>query len=803
MIGTLLQDVRFALRQLRRSMGFTAAVLLTLAIGIGLNAAIFTMVDCVLLRPLGYHDAERIYSLNTRFVQEGRSIPKMGGGDYVDVAHQVKGLEYTAYYQSYEDGLQLDGRSLYLPVAYVSPQFGQVMGVEPLVGRLFSNEPDGQEAMVSSAFARDSFGSTAGAVGKTLRYEGKVRVIVGVLPDGFSFPNKTIVWIEGTASPAVLNRTAYNQRVIGKARRDISEVVLNAELTAFSRQLAASYPEDKLKALEAVPLQEQLVGRIRPTLRLLMASVGVVLLIVCGNVTHLQLVRATRSRREISIRTALGATRSSLARRAGAEVFLLAVMGCGAGVLLAVPALKLLVQMAPADIPRLGEVRLNVEVIGFSFLLSLVTMSITALFPLWRSWRVDPASAMKEDTARGTESRRSGRLRSLLVVGEVALTLVLSVAAILLVRQFIAESQQDLGFSPQRLVALDTHTPGAPGPDGYARRVVALETMLESVRNIPGVQRAAAVRGAPMGSSNSNVGYAVRGVMEFKPGVAHMPDANIIPMTPEYFETMGIPVVRGRGITAGDGANSEKVLVISKSMVEQSFAGVDPIGKQIMCGFDDVTGWWTIVGVVGDVRQDSPGVAPYPTLYVPVAQHPAVASDVQVLVRTHSDAASMAATLQNYFKKNYPAVAVSATTMSDNVSEAARPQRFRTMLFGSFAGISILLAMIGIYGVTAYTVSQRRFEFALRFALGAKRSQVLGVVLRGALLVVTTGIIVGILLSLSLLRIVINLLGKLPTLDVISCTIAALVVLGITLVATLIPAYRAAHVDPMQTLRAE
>ncbi len=412
-MADVMRDLQAAMRQLKRSWTFTFAVLLTLALGIGLNAAIFTMVDCVLLRPLGYRDADRIYSLNTRFLHENRSIAKIGDGDFADLTRGIHLLESVAYYNAFKDGLQTGGRTLYTDVAIASPQFGQVMGVEPLAGRLFLAGTDtaqagGTEAMVGAAFAREYFGSVTGALGQTLHIEGELRTIVGVLPDGFSFPDKAQVWVETRPFPQYPGRSAYNQRAIGKVKPGVTAGQLNAEMATLSRQLSATYPEDKTKALEAVPLQEQIVGKIRPILRLLMASVGMVLLIVCANIAHLQLVRATRLRREVTIRTALGATRLALARRAGLEVVLLAVAGCMAGVMVAVPALKLLIRLAPPEIPRLGDVRLNLDVIAFSFLVSVLTMAVTALLPLWRSWRVDPASAMKQDAARGLESPRIG-----------------------------------------------------------------------------------------------------------------------------------------------------------------------------------------------------------------------------------------------------------------------------------------------------------------------------------------------------------------------------------------------------------
>ena len=311
---SIFQNLRYTLRQLRRSPGFALTVILTLGVGIGLNTAIFAVVDGVVLRPLGYGDAARIVGLQTHFPDESRSIPRLGGGDYSDLSRQVRSLESTAYYQSYSDGIQLNGSALYLPIAMVSPGFPRVMGFQPAAGRLFRAQ--GSEALVSAAFAREHFGSAQAALGRSLRYGGALWVITGVVPDGFSFPGKTAVWFEAKADPDNLARSAYNQQAVGKRRAGVSEAQLAAELAAFSRHLQLAFPEDHNKTLEAISLQAQIVGNIRPTLRLLMGSAAVILLIVLANVTHLQLVRATRELRSAAIRNALGASRAALAAHA-------------------------------------------------------------------------------------------------------------------------------------------------------------------------------------------------------------------------------------------------------------------------------------------------------------------------------------------------------------------------------------------------------------------------------------------------------------------------------------------------------
>lgn len=799
MITLWMQDLRYAFRQLRRSGSFTAAVVLTLALGIGLNASIFTLVDCVLLRPLGYHDAGRIYSIDTRFLDEGRSIPSVGGDDYVDVAANIRSIESIAYYGGGEDGIELNGQSLYLNVAGVSPQFGSVMGVEPVAGRLFHDEPDGAEALVGQAFAEQHFGSAQAALGHALRYGGKVKTIVGVLPAGFSFPDRSAIWLEMKQKPDTPSRTAYNQGAVARVKPGVTSAQVNAELHALSRRLESTYPDDKNKAMEAVSLQDEIVGPIRPMLKLLMGSVMVVLLIVCANIGHLQLVRSTEKRREATIRTALGATMGAIGRRAVIESLLLALAGCGLALVIAEPALRLLTVMAGDQIPRLEDVHLNWDVLLFSFAMSMATMLVTALLPAWRASTVSPAAVLKQDQTSSSESRSARRLRDALIVGEVALTLTLSVASVLLVRQMIAQSRLELGFVADNLLVMDSHV--SVPEDNYAAAYPALLQVTGAIAKVPGVTSVSAAQGIPMGRT-TGVGYAIHGRMEFKPG-EKLPYGNMTAIAPGYFQTMGIPLLQGRALTEADNGGSALVLVVSKELAEKQFPGRSAIGQQIMCGYDDKSGWWTIVGVVGNVRQRTAASPFSQSMYVPLAQHPDRAADAQVVVRTGMDPAALESTLTPMMKRDFPRVAVSSSTMRENVGESTRSQRFRTILFGCFAGVAILLAAVGMYGVTAYTVTQRRFEFALRFALGAQRAQIVGMTLRHGMVVTATGIGLGVVLSAALLRVVGTLLGKFPAFDATSYGIAILGVLAIAGTAALIPSRRASQVEPMRVLRGE
>ena len=823
----MITPLRQALRSLWLSPVFSLTVIATLGIGIGLNAAIFTVVDTVLLRPLGYRNADRIMGIETHLKDSGRSIPRVGGDDYTDLARDVHGLEATARYSSYASGVSLRGASFYVPVAFVSPQFTKIMGVEPVAGRLLNpSDRNGTDVLLNASFARDHFGSISAAVGQTITAQGTIYTIAGVLPASFSFPGRTQLWMEVPSEPITRNRTSYNDRVLGLRRADVSPAQLSAELAGFSLQLQRNFPEDREKSLGSVSLQEQIVGEIRPTLRLLLGSVLVLLLVVSVNLTHLHLVRATRQVRAVSIRTALGASRSALATRALTETLLLACTGTAVALLLAFPVLRAFARFAPPEIPRLSEVHLNLDVLLFSALISVAVMTLATLLPLWRATHLHPASVLRADSSRGTETRGSLRLRNALIIAEISLTLMLSVGAILLTRQLIAQSQQDLGFEAEHLLTLDTHTilstperipPDLPHPSPAAiaartarlhelmeARNARLDATLASVAAIPGVTSVSAIYGAPMSDGGSNGNYAIKGRQIFTASATGLPHANFNPITPSLFSTLGVPLLRGRFFTAEDTLGAPQVLLINHALASTVFPDQDPIGQQIVTGLDESSAdFSTIVGVVGDIRSDSPAQPPSPTIYMPTAQHPAWADDMQLVVRTPLPSAAMSATLRKSLLRSHPEVAIKITTMRENLGEVQRPERFRTLLFALFAAVSILLAAVGMYGVTAYTVSQRRFEFGLRMALGANRSAVLGLVLRKAVAVALFGIGLGVALSLSLTRVLGSVVGTLPAFDAVAYCLAALLILLLAVLATLLPARAAASVDPMNVLRNE
>ena len=656
------------------------------------------------------------------------------------------------------------------------------------------------------------------AVGTAVRFNGQLYTIAGVLPEGFTFPEKTAVWIE-SPEPQVRNRGSYNEHVVARMRPGVSLAALNAQLATFSHQLQRAYPEDGNKALLATSLQSQLVGSVRPTLRLLMGAVAVLLLLVIANLTHLQLVRSARELRAVTIRTALGASRRALATLALADSTLLAGAGALAALAVASVALRLLKRLAPPDLPRLADVHLNPEVFGFSLAVSFAVMLVTALLPVWRSWHLDPATVLRAEASRASASRASVRLRDGLLVAEIALTLSLSVLALLVTRQLLAQSREDLGFTPDHLVLLDAHRVAATtAPAGKqqtpAQQVAAmiaagpaqlalLDSALNTLAEQPGVESVGAIRGAPMGYPGSDASFVIRGKQVFAPPFLNLPSSQIRVITPGVPATFGIPLLRGRALTADDRLDAPKVTLINQTLAHRYFPDSDPLGQQIQSGYDDLDSPWTIVGVVGDIHDDSPAAAPEPTVYIPIAQHPFLTGDLQLVVRTSLPAATAVETLAHALTQAHPDTAVQASTMRESIGESQRADRFRSTLFTAFAVVSLVLAAVGIYGVTAYSVAERRFEFGLRFALGATRPQVLLLVLRHALAVAGVGTLVGLLLSLSLGRVLNSLLDHPPALDLLSPAVAAIALLALSALATLVPARRAATTDPAQTLRSE
>jgi len=802
-VKVLSDDLRFAARQLWKHPAFTVTAMLTLALGIGANAAIFTVVESVLLAPLPYHNAERLAQLETYRSQIGRAIPRVTWPDAMDVRSQSRNLETVSVYNGGKVGVELRDHSAYSIVTFADTNFARVFALRPMAGRLFTAEE--HAAMVSERFARDNFGAAQAAVGQVVRIEGEPEEIVGVLPEGFDYPGGTQVWVASHPQPAWQGRTSFNFKAVALLRDGAGFTQTGTELEALSGRLEAAYPKDNRgKAMRVKPLKEALTGDSRQTLLFLWAAAGLILLIACVNVMHLQLVRSMERQRELAIRRALGSSRWRVMQPVFLESVMVAMMGGAAGVALAFPAVKVLVAMAPKELPRAAEIHLNLWVLGFALALTLGTAIVSAMLPAMRASKVDPADALKCDASRGMTRHGAGLMRDGLVVAEVAATFVLAVGAGLLLRTMMVLNARDMGYQTRQMLVVDADAPVTQEMESL-RAVGMFDELFAQLREMPGVEKVAGVMGLPTGSYGSNGYYETKGG-ETGGGLPVDPDhpawSNFTVASPGYFAAMGIPLKRGRDFGAEDTHESGMVAVISEALAKQSFGAADPVGRQIKCGLD-ADKWMTVVGVVGDVRQESPADVPGATLYMPMTQHPFYANQIHIVLRTTVKPLTLMHAVEERIAKTNPLIARRYTTMDALMDQSIATERFRAALISSFAGVGLVLAMLGVYGTIAYSVAQRRFEFGVRMAFGAERGAILRSVLGHAARLACVGIVAGTVLSVMLARLVTSMLVGVRPADPASLGMVSALLLVTAVCAALAPGWSATRVDPMVALRAE
>jgi predicted permease len=799
-VTVFLDDLRFAARQLWKHKAFTVTAVLTLALGIGANTAIFTVVERVLLSPLPYHNAERLVLLKTYRSQSGRAIPRVTGPDAADVREQAQRLEAVSLYSGGSLGVQLKDHATFTVVTMADANFAKVFAWRPIAGRLYTDADAKHAVVVSERFAQDNFGGAQAAVGQVLGVEGEPQEIVGVVGDGFDYPNGTQVWVASPRAPESKSRTAYNYRAVALLRGSTGIAGAETELKTISQRLQAAYAKENMgKELVLVPLKEALTGDSRATLIFLWAAAGLILLIACVNVTHLQLVRSMERQRELAIRRALGSSRWRVMQPVFLESLLVALIGGAAGVLLAFPTVRMLVAMAPKELPRASEIHLNGWVLGFALALSVATAVVAAMVPAMRAAKVDPSETLKSDSSRGMTRKSAGLLRDGLVVAEVAATFVLAVGAGLLLRTMMALNARDMGYETRQMLVVDADAPATRELDAI-RGVQMFDQLFTELRDLPGVERVAGVMGLPTGAYGSNGYYEPKGGLPVDR--EHAPWANFTVASPGYFGTMGIPLKRGRDFAAEDTHDSGMVVVISESTAKQSYGDADPVGKQIRCGLDSDK-WMTIVGVVGDVRQDSPAERPGPALYMPMTQHPFYANQIHVVMRTAVKPLSLMNAVEGKIAQVNPLIARRYTTMDAMVDQSVATERFRATLISLFAGVGLVLAMLGVYGTVSYAVTQRRFEFGIRMAFGAERGMILRSVLGHASQMACVGIVLGVGLSVTLARMVQSMLVGVQPWDPVSLGMVAMLLLVTALAAALAPGWSATRVDPMVALRAE
>jgi putative ABC transport system permease protein len=816
---TLLQDLRYGFRVLLQRPGFTAVAVLALALGIGANTAIFSVVNAVLLRALPYSDAGRLVRLYTGSDPSTAPNGPLSYPDLLDYRAQSRTLEYVVGYQSVGTVMLVGGgEAERVRGAEVMADLFPMLGAKAERGRVFTREEDaaGGPAVVviSDGLWRRRFGADPSVVGREVKMglAGRAATVIGVMPRGFKFPpedQETIDYYvpfveenERLRDVSFNNRASYSYPVVAKLRPGVTFEEAAAEVGTIATRLAAEYPDaGARRRARLVSLHEDLVGEYRAPLLVLLGAVGFVLLIACANVANLLLARAASRSKEMAIRTALGAGRLRIARQLLTESLLLALAGGGLGLLLAVWGVDALVRLSPANVPRLSETSLDARVLVFTFAVSLLTGVVFGLVPALQASKTDLAGSLKEGGRGGTSGAARSRLRSLLVVAEVALSLVLLIGAGLFLRSFARLLGTDPGYSPERVlaltVALDTkkYTDGDSRAEFFGRAV-------EAVRAVPGVEAAAVTRLLPLGNRDTFDTFEIAG-RPSPPGERRA--ARFYAVSPDYFRVMSIPVLRGRAFADTDTSKSPRVMVVNEAFVREFFGGADPTGQRIV--LDDADGTQLppceIVGVVGSVRYERLNDRERPEFYAPFRQSPDFAMEVVVRSRA-SDAAALAPPVRAALKGVDGNLLIWETrTMDELVGRSVAPQRFNVALLGVFACVALLLAAVGLYGVIAYTVALRTHEIGIRVALGARPRDVVRMVVGHGMGLTLAGIALGLAGSLALARLVSGLLYGVSATDPPTFILVPLLLAAVALAACLVPARRATKVDPLVALRHE
>ncbi|MGA3042290.1 MAG: ABC transporter permease [Bryobacteraceae bacterium] len=793
-------DLKFALRSLRKNPGFTLLAIAIMALGIGANTAVFSVVNAVLLKPLAYRDPDRIVTLSTLW-RKGGEHGQVSAPDFHDWHDQSTAFAAMAYYIDDSTAVMSGASAEYAHVAAVTPEFFQVFGIEPAAGRLFSPEeqkPHGPDAVVISyAYWLSHFGANTNALGQAVRMLGQSFTIAGVLPPQFHFPNGTDIWLPANvAIPETESRSAQNYLVVGRLKPGASLEQAQAQMTAIGTRLEQQYKASNAgKSVAVTRMRDEMVREVKVTLYLLLGAVALVLLIGCANVANLLLARATARTREMAIRAAVGASRGRIVRQLIVESVVLAVIAGAAGLLLAKWGSDALVALAPGDVPRLAESGIDGWVLAFTLGISVAASLLFGLAPALEISRVDLNETLKQGATRAVVGGKGGRMRAALVVAEVALSVVLLTGAGLLIRSFAALHNVALGFHPDHVLVMESSVP-ASDLDSARRATRFYKDLLADLAALPGVTAVGGTRNPP-GKAFSEGTYFIDHHGEVTPNT---PQAVLSVVTPGAFAALGIPLKRGRDFNAGDTYDAPFTAVINEALARKSFPGQDPIGRMIYCGLDSDK-LMKIVGVVGDTRQYGPAVEPWPEIVMPYEQHPETATALDIVVRASASGSALWGPIQRKVRARSAEVPVKFTTMEDLLAENTAAPRFRTLLLGLFAAIAVCLAMAGVYGVVAYTVGQRAGEIGLRMALGAGSSDVLRLILRQGMALTAIGLAVGLVAAVAATRVVASMLFEVKASDPATYIGVAGLLGVVSLAASYIPARRAARVDPASALR--
>jgi putative ABC transport system permease protein len=809
---TFWQDIRYGVRTLYKNPAFTLIALVALTLGIGANTAIFSVVNTILLRPLAYNDPDQLVLINHNYPKIDLKASVSNPG-YVYYREHAQSFSNVAAIDGWRVNLTGEGEPERLQGAKTSANLFPMLGIGAGIGRVFADEENeiGRDHVVvlSDSFWRRRYSADRDIVGKSITLNGDSYTVVGVMPPGFQFGREVgrviDVWSPISFAPQDLsfnNLTNEHLVVLARLKAGVTLKQAQGEMDAIAANLRQQYmpgADNSVWGLSLQSLNELVIGEIKPALIVLLAAVVLVLLIACANVANLVLARGAGRHKEVAVRTALGASRVRIVRQLLTESVLLALIGGILGLLLSMWGIGLLLKLGDNGIPRAYEIGLDWRVLGFTFGISVLTGILFGIIPAFQSSKVDLNDALKEGGRSGASNLRRG-LRNVLMVAEISLAIVLLVGAGLLIRSFFRLQQVNPGFQPRNLLVMQLSLPRFKY-SAVEQQDQFYQQLLAELRTLPGVQKASAVSVLPMSGDNQSGSFAIEGrqVAENE----SMPHGDRWTATSDYFETMSIPLIRGRLFTDHDRSDTAGVAIIDEALAQKYWPSEDPLGKRISFeGGRANPKWREIVGIVGHVKHKGLEGESRAQYYYPYSQRPT--SDMFLVVRSSTEPSSLVGAVRATIAardKDLPVYRV--TTMDQLVSDSLAQRRFAMFLLGVFAGLALVLAVVGIYGVMSYMVAQRTHEIGVRMALGAQISDVLKLVLGHGMVLVLIGVALGLAGAFALTRLMSALLFGVSATDPITFTGVSVILAGVALIACLVPARRAAKVNPMVALRYE